>query len=133
VFYHHRGIVVTSRCFSNGRLRYDVAELTDVMRARGATHPGAVVGLVIAVGEAALLMPLVGVLHAPFAWGLAIVALLVPCGVAVVCARRWPPRNELMALYRGQRVTLMATTDEREFGQVARATQRAIEAAGGHA
>ena len=128
VFYNHRDVVVTSRCFANGALRYDIADLDEFMHARGSTHPGTVIGLVIAAAEAALLIPLVGVLRAPVTWGLATVALLVPCVVAAVCARRWPPRQELVARYRGRRVTLLATTSEREFGQVARALRRAVEA-----
>jgi hypothetical protein len=53
----------------------------------------------------------------------------VPCLVATFCAYRWPPRLHLFAEYRGSIVTLFSTRDEREFGQVARALQRAVEAA----
>jgi hypothetical protein len=127
-YYHRHGIVVTDRFFSAGDYRYEIADLTELMQARGSLHPGAMVGMVIAVAEAALIGPFVAILTAPVAWVLGIAALLVPCGVGLVCARRWPPHFELLARYRGHPVTLFATRDEREFGQVARALRRAVEA-----
>src|SRR6266545_2157453 len=49
--------------------------------------------------------------------------------VGMVCARRWPAQFELLARYRGRQIMLFATRDQYEFGQVARAVQRALEAA----
>lgn len=127
-YYRQHGITVTGRHFSDGAYRYEIAELVDVVHTRGSIHPGVIVGMVIAVAEAALAIPLVGLLKTPLAWFLAIVALLIPCLVGLVCAHRWPPQYELLALYRGRRVTLLATRSEREFGQVSRAVMRAMEA-----
>jgi uncharacterized protein DUF6232 len=55
-------------------------------------------------------------------------AVLVPSLVASVCQRCWPPRQELLARHHGKIVSLFASRDEREFGQVSRAVQRAMEA-----
>jgi hypothetical protein len=129
VYYRRDGIVVTSRFFSAGGYRYEIAHLRNLMQARGSIHIGAVVGVVITVAEAALVIPLLSVSLSPLAVGIAVVALLVPGVAAFFCARRWPPENELLALYCGQPVVLFASNDRLEFGQVARATQRAIEAA----
>ena len=84
--------------------------------------------MVIAVAEVPLVVLLVGVLRAPVAWLLSMLALLIPCLVGVVCAQRWPAQYELLARYRGGQVTLFTSRDEREFGQVARAVRRAMEA-----
>jgi hypothetical protein len=129
VYYRQNGIVVTDRYFFAGGYRYEIAQLSGLMRTRGPVHPGGMVGLVIAVAEAAVVVPVVSVLRAPVAWMVGLAALLVPCLVGYVCARRWPPQYELLAHHRGREVTLFTTRDEREFGQVSRAVQRAVEAA----
>jgi hypothetical protein len=121
-------VTVTSQYVVSAGYRYDTAELVELMRAKGSTHPGVIVGMVIAVAEAAFLVPLVGVLRSPLAWLLAGLALLIPCAVGLVCAHRWPPEYELLARYRGREVTLFTSRDQREFGQVSRAVQRAVEA-----
>jgi hypothetical protein len=131
VYFRRPGILVTSQQVSVGQYRYQVGQLADLMQARGATHPGAIVGLVIAVAEAPLVALLVGVVHTPAAWLLAVPALLIPCLVGFVCVRRWPAQYELLARYRGGQVILFSTRNEREFGQVARAVRRAIEATPG--
>jgi Family of unknown function (DUF6232) len=128
LYYRQHGVIVTGRYLTVDADRYDLAELGELMQARGSLHPGAIAGGVIAVAAAVLLAPLVSALRAPVAWLLALVALLIPCLVGLVCARRWPAQYELVARYRGQQVTLFATRDEREFGQVARAVRRALEA-----
>lgn len=47
---------------------------------------------------------------------------------AFVCLRIGPPaHHELVASYRGRRVVIFASDDEREFGQVCRGVQRAVE------
>lgn len=131
VYFRRPGILVTNQQVAVGQFRYQVAQLADLMQARGSTHPGAMVGMVIAVAEAPLLALLLGVVRSPVAWLIAVPALLIPCLVGLVCVRRWPAQYELLARYRGGQVTLFTTRDEREFGQVARAVRRAIEATPG--
>jgi hypothetical protein len=128
-FYHRNGVVVTNRYLTSGPYRYEIAELTDLRQARGGTHPGVVVGLVIAVAEAVFVAPFVSFFQRPVAWLAVVVALAIPCGVGFFCARRWPAQYELLADYRGRQIIVFATRDEREFGQVARSVRRAIEAA----
>jgi Family of unknown function (DUF6232) len=127
-YYRQRGVIVTNHYFCAGGYRYEVAELSGLMRTRGSPHPGVLVGLVTAIAEAVVIVPLVSVIGAPLAWLLTFPALLVPCAVGYVCARRWPAQYELLATYRGREVTLFTSRDEREFGQVTRALQRAVEA-----
>ncbi len=128
LYYRQHGVIVTGRHLTVDADRYDLTELGELMQARGSLHSGAVAGGVITVAEALLLVPLVSTLRTPVAWLLSFVALLIPCLVGLVCARRWPAQYELLAQYRGHQVTLFATRDEREFGQVARAVRRALEA-----
>lgn len=131
IYYHKGGVQVTSRYLSVDGDRYELAELTDITRTRGAVHPGVVVGLVTAGAEAVIIAPLVEMMDAvgaPAVWLLATVALSVPCVVGFVCARRWPAEYELVCWYRGHQIAVFATRDEREFGQVTRALCRAVEA-----
>jgi hypothetical protein len=126
-FYHQRGVEVTTRHLTVGPDRYELAELADIMQTRGAQHPGVKVGAATAVAEAAIVAPLVGVMQGPVVWLVAVVALLVPCAVGLICAVRWPAEFTLIGRYRGREITLFVTRDEREFGQVSRAVRRAIE------
>jgi hypothetical protein len=128
-YYQHRDVTVTSQYVVAQGYRYETAGLGELMRTKGGPHPGLIVGMVIAVAEAGLLVPLVNVLRSPLAWLLAMSALLIPCAVGLICARRWPPQYELHARYRGRQVTVYACRNELEFGQVARAVQRAVERA----
>jgi hypothetical protein len=127
-YYHRNGVTVTSRYLTTGAYRYEIADLIDLRQARGGTHPGVIVGLVIAVAESAVVALFLGTFHSPGAWLVALVALAIPCLVGVYCARRWPAQYELLADYRGRQIILFATRDEREFGQVARSVRRAVEA-----
>jgi hypothetical protein len=128
LYYRHGEVAVTSRTFYRGVDRYPIADLSDLMRARGSIHPGVTFSIVIAVVQAPLVVLVAGLIHSPYAWAAAVVVLVVPFVVAAICARRWPPRQELLARYRGRDVRLFSSRDEREFGQVARAVGRAIEA-----
>ena len=57
----------------------------------------------------------------------AVVAVAL-CLCAVVCLRIGPPAHrELVATCRGRRMVMFASDDEREFGQVCRGIQRAME------
>ncbi len=127
-YYHRNGVLVTSRYLQVGVNRYEIGELMDLRQARGGTHPGLIVGLVIAVAEAVFVAPFVGVLRSPLAWLAATVALGIPCLVGLVCARRWPAQYELLAEYRGRQTVVYVTRDELEFGQVTRSVRRAVEA-----
>jgi hypothetical protein len=128
-YYRQNGIVVTSHYFSAGGYRYEIPQLSSLMQTRGSIHPGVMVGMVTTVTEAIVIVPLVSVFGAPVVWLLAVAALLVPCLVGYACQRRWPPQYELLATYRGRQVMLFTTRSEREFGQVARGLQRAMERA----
>src|SRR5256885_12035370 len=108
-FYHQRGVEVTTRYLTVGPDRFELAELGDVMQARGPQHPGVKVGAATAVAEAAVVAPLVGVVQGPVVWLVGVVALLVPCAVGLICAVRWPAEFGLIGLYRGRAVTLFYT------------------------
>jgi hypothetical protein len=127
-YYEGAEVVVTNHHVHTPRARYAVSELTELGISRGSAHPSVLVSSVIAVAQAPIAVPVVAVLRSPVAFVLAAVLLLVPCGVAFVNSRRWPPRLDLLARYRGREVALFSTHDEREFGQVSRAVQRAVEA-----
>ena len=127
-FYHQRGVEVTTRHLTVGPDRYDLAELADIMQSRGRQHPGIKVGAATAVAEAAIVAPVVGVAQGPVVWLVAVVALVIPCAVGLICAVRWPAEFALTGRYRGRQITLFVTRDETEFGQVSRALQRATEA-----
>jgi Family of unknown function (DUF6232) len=128
VYYRSDRLLITNRYLVGGARRYEMAELGDLQLARGNTHPGAVVGLVIAVAEGAFVAPFAGLIHSPAAWLTVAVALAVPCLVGLYCARRWPAQLELIADYRGRQVLLFATRDAVEFGKVTRSAQRAARA-----
>ena len=126
-FYRERDIEVTSRWFRAGGRQYEIVQLSNLTQALGSVHPGVTVGMVIAVADAALAVFVAGLTRSILALVIGLVAMSVPCVVALVCARRWPPRMELWADYRGSMVNLFSTRDEREYGQVSRALRRAVE------
>ncbi len=128
LYYHRNGVTVNSRYLTVGERRYEIAELSDLRQARGSTHPGVIVGLVIAVAEAGLVAPFLGAVRSPLAWLVALAALAIPCAVGAFCARRWPALYQLLADYRGRQVVVFSTRNEWEFGQVARSLRRAVEA-----
>ncbi|MFE9691334.1 DUF6232 family protein [Micromonospora sp. NPDC005806] len=132
LLYARPGIVVTAERFTVGRASWPVAELTQVWTTRGPHDRLAL----RAVGVTAALIGGVGVLLG-FTGGLqrltaaAYLALgtvgLLPV-LLVVLGDRWrPPAYELWGRYRGAQVLLFTTDDERQFGQVTRALQRARE------
>ena len=82
-FYHQRGVEVTTRYLTVGPDRYALAELGDVMQARGPQHPGVKVGAATAVAEAAVVAPLIGVLQGPVVWLVGVLALLIPAVAGV--------------------------------------------------
>jgi hypothetical protein len=129
VWYYRDGeVAVTNRFFHRGPDRYAVAELSELGLARGPAHPSVVISSVIAVAQAPIVVPMVMFLRSPVAFVLGAFLLIVPCCVALVCARRWPPSQQLLARFRGRDLMLFSSADEREFGQVSRALRRAVEA-----
>ncbi len=130
VIWYYRGVdvAVTNLHLHTHRDRYPLAELDDLGTVRGPAHPAVLISTVIAVAQAPIAIPVVTIVRSPLAFLLAAVLLVVPVVVAIVSARRWPPRLELQARYRGREVVLFSSHDERRFGQVSRALQRAVEA-----
>jgi Family of unknown function (DUF6232) len=109
--------------------RYRIRELRNVyvvrtrrsaVTLRGAAGAGAVV-----VG-AATVWPF---LHTPAAWLTATGALVVSMVVGGACWRPSSSDWELRATYRNRSVVLFRCRDDRTFGQVKRALQRAVEGA----
>jgi Family of unknown function (DUF6232) len=126
-YYHDHEILVTRHYIQVGRNRYPAGELSDLRTASGPLHPGVTISLVIALVQAPLAVPVVAVVRSPLAYLLAVLALVVPGVVALVCARRFPPQQRLLAEYRGEQVILFGSHDEQRFGKVARAVLRAVE------
>jgi hypothetical protein len=122
-------IQVTQRWLARHGRRYDIANLSDAVVVRGPVHYGVFVSLAVALASALLLLPAALLLSSASLFAAGLIATLVPCPIAWGCLRRWPPRRELWARYRGAAVCLFLSRDEREFGQVSRAVRRAIEAA----
>ncbi|MDT4987609.1 MAG: hypothetical protein QOI74_1703 [Micromonosporaceae bacterium] len=131
VHYRQNGILVTNHYFAAGHERYEIPQLSDVVRLRGSSHPGIAAGVIVAALEVVIAVPLLGVVRAPAAWLVVCVAVALPCLIGcmadVVCTGCWPPRHELLATYHGHEVILLTTHNEREFGQVTRALRRAME------
>jgi hypothetical protein len=134
LLYARPGIVVTAERFTVGRTSWSVAELTQVWTTRGPHDRLAL----RAVGVSAALIGAVGVLLG-FTGGLqrltaaayltlGVVGLL-PLLLALVGDRWRPPAYELWGRYRGADVLLFSSDNERQFGQVTRALQRAREGA----
>jgi hypothetical protein len=127
-YYRSADIAVTNHHLHTDRDRYPLAELDELGTVRGPAHPAVLIATVIAVAQAPIAIPVVAIVRSPLAFLLAAVLLVVPVVVAVVSARRWPPRLELQARYRGRELVLFSCHDERRFGQVSRAVRRAVEA-----
>ncbi|GAA4462098.1 DUF6232 family protein [Phytohabitans houttuyneae] len=127
VLYATPELVVTRQWIYTRGHRYRVADLEQVVRARGGLHPAAQGALVVAALDVTAAIPIMTMVGSLAGWAMAAVAVLVPCLVAVVSVYRWPPRQELWAYHRGCRVLLLKTRDGIVFGQVSRALQRAIE------
>src|SRR5947207_3176430 len=105
-------VVVTDQYFYVAARRYRIADLGDVVRARGSVHVGVVVGLVIAVLDGVASVVIVVFTRSSAAIGLSVVSLITPILVAMYCHHRWPASFELRANYRGTPVALFRTRDE---------------------
>jgi hypothetical protein len=127
-YYQGADIAVNNVYLHTNRDRYALAELADLGTTRGPAHPAVVISTVIAVVQAPIIVPVAAFVRSPLAILMAVVLLVVPCVVAIASSRRWPPRLELQAIYRGRELVLFSSYDEVEFGRVSRAVRRAAEA-----
>jgi hypothetical protein len=128
LLYRDGNVTVTTTWFvsaTGGRYRVD--ELACLVEARGAPHTGVVVSLATAATTA------LGVIASAVLAGSSIpltvggFAVLVPVGIAVLCAYRWPPSSSLRARYHGFDVELFHSRDVTLFRKVSRALVRAQE------
>jgi Family of unknown function (DUF6232) len=127
-YYRSADVAVSNLHMYTGRDRYALSELAHLGMVKGPAHPAVLISTVIAVVQAPIVVPVAAIVHSPAAILLAAVLLVVPCVVAVVSARRWPPRLDLQAVYRGRELVLFSSHDEVEFGRVSRAVRRATQA-----
>jgi hypothetical protein len=127
-YYRFDGTVVTSRYFANAAARYRIRDLTGFAQSQRPAESRTRVGLLTAAVECVILMPVLVILRPALGIPLVAAAMLVPVGAGYLHGRRRPPVLELIAYHRGQPVMLFASTNRQQFGQVARAVVRAIEA-----
>jgi hypothetical protein len=107
--------------------RYVLAELSDfyLVAQQGAGGAGGsrTMGVSALVGGI-VVVPVMGPVSVVLTT--VVVTALLLC--AFVCLRIGPPpHHELVATYRGRRVVVFSSDDQREFGQVCRGIQRARE------
>ncbi|HZM78717.1 MAG TPA: DUF6232 family protein [Candidatus Limnocylindrales bacterium] len=131
-YYRHNGTSVTSHYFTTPSARFHIRDLTRFAQSQRDAESGLKVGLVTAAVELVIVLPSLSILSPSVGLALIVPALVVPFLAAFAYGKRRPAEFELLANYRGQqRVTLFVTTDQQQFGQVARALVRAAEAADG--
>jgi len=130
ITWYYRGpdVAVTNQYLHIGRDRYALAELSDLGVVRGPTHPAVLISSVIAIAQTPIVIPVVTIVRSPIAFLLAAVLLVVPCAVAIVSRRRWPPRPGLRARDRGRDLALLSSHGERALGPASRGLRRAVEA-----
>jgi hypothetical protein len=102
-YYQQQGIIVTNRYLWAGAYRYEIADLIDLTRTRGFVHPGALAGLIIAIGEATFVTPLASILGETLAWVLAaVVGTITTTSAGGECRDYWTrlrsPRGESATL-----------------------------------
>lgn len=126
IYYDWNGILVTSRHLQVGRYCYELAHLDQLMHAEAAGRSTAP-RLIMTFVAATIVIPAAGVLGPPQLLIVAIGAFVIAgLGLSIIACRR-KRHHELFAIYDGRQVRLFSTDDRRIFGQVARATQRALE------
>jgi Family of unknown function (DUF6232) len=130
-FYRHNGTTITSRYFTTPSGRYLIRDLKRFARSQREAESGLKVGLITAAVELVIVLPALTIVEPSVAFALIVPALVIPFLVAFAYGKRHPAEFELLALYRGYQVILFATSDQQQFGQVARALLRAAEAAHG--
>ncbi|MEU5724336.1 MULTISPECIES: DUF6232 family protein [unclassified Micromonospora] len=132
LLYARPGIVVTAERFTVGRNSWRVTELTQLWTTRGPHDRLALRAVVVTaalIGAVGVLLGFTGGLQRLTAAAyLALGAVgLLPL-VLILVGDRWrPPAYELWGLHRGAEVLLFSSDDERQFGQVTRALNRARE------
>lgn len=131
-YYQSPAVMVTTDVFQRGwpdPERFQVRDLRSVKVTVGRPQHvtlNTVAGVGVVVVASAAGWPLV---EGRQSWLVVAAALAVaPSAMCGACLRRRQQVWELRALYRGQRVLLLRTSDERTFGQVKRALVRALEA-----
>ncbi|MFU8873489.1 DUF6232 family protein [Micromonospora sp. SL4-19] len=132
LLYARPGIVVTGERFTVGRNSWRVAELTQLWATRGPHDRLAVRAVVVTaalIGAVGVLLGFTGGLQRLTASAYLILGVvgLLPLLLALIGDRWRPPAYELWGRYRGAEVLLFSSDDERQFGQVKRALQRARE------
>ncbi|GAA3345767.1 hypothetical protein GCM10020358_54050 [Amorphoplanes nipponensis] len=130
VFYRGPRALITSDTITVARstsISYVLADLIDlhlVVQRRGPEPLGSRAMGVSALVGGIVTVPVMGPVSPPLT--VAMVGALLLC--AFICLRIDPPaHHELVATYRGRRVVIFASDDPREFGQVCRGVQRAME------
>lgn len=131
-FYQSPAVLVTTDVFQRGwpdPERFQVRDLRSVKVMVGRPQRvtlNAVAGVGVVVVASATGWPLI---EGRQGWIVVAAALAVaPSAMCGACLRRRQQVWELRAHYRGARVLLLRTSDERTFGQVKRALVRALEA-----
>jgi hypothetical protein len=131
--YQRPGVLVTREVFEAGGRRYRVADLRRLRTARGRQNPVAVRAAVLAGAVLAAVGVGFTVGRDPVGpsrdtYLILAVSALLPLVAWLVARRQARRAQQLWGEYLGGTVLLFATVDEREFGQVTRALQRAREA-----
>lgn len=134
LLYARPGIVVTAERFNVGRASWPVAEITQVWTTRGPHDRLALRAVTVSgalIGAVGVLLGFTGGLQRLTATAYLMLGAvgLLPL-LLVVLGDRWrPPAFELWGRHRDAEVLLFSSDDERQFGQVTRALQRAREGA----
>lgn len=134
LLYARPGIVVTGERFTVGRNSWPVAEITQLWTERGPHDRLALRAVAVSaalIGGVGVLLGFTGGLQRLTAAAyltLGAVGLLPM--LLVLIGDHWrPPSHELWGRLRGTEVLLFSSDNERQFGQVTRALQRAREGA----
>ena len=130
-YYHRNGTTVTSHYFTTPSARYHMRHLKRFAQSHREADSGLKAGLITAALELVIVLPALSILNPSVGYALIVPALVFPFIVAFAFAKRRPVQYELLAVYRGYQVILFVTSDQQQFGQVARALLRAAEAAHG--
>jgi hypothetical protein len=133
VFYRGPRALITDEVITVARTvprSFLLADLSAVhivrQQARGDADPRRTTGVSVLV-SGVLLVPIIG----PVSKIMAIAIVVAMAGYALLCFRTGPPaHNELVATHRGRLTVVFESDDRREFDQVCRGMQRALERVG---
>jgi hypothetical protein len=131
VYYRGPDALVTSELFvrrSSPAERFAIRELRDVCITRGGvTGAGLGTGIIL-LAAAALVAAAIMARSGAFLVSIALLAgVIMAGGLIIPLWWRRPRRRQLQATYRGRKIDLYASADERVFNQVSRALRRALE------